>query len=299
MKNSEIIKEVCFDSNGTKCRGYFYYPKAVKKIMPVLIMAHGFGAEQSFRIPEFAREFVSLGIIVFSFDYRNFGKSEGEPRNLVSVRRHLQDWNAAVAFVRSLDYVDKNKIALWGSSFSGGHVLVTAAQNADIAAVISQVPFLDAVSAAKKFGMKTGFLLAVAAMKDLLRIATFRKPYTVPVVAPEGETAIMNKPGNYEGYLSIVPEDSTWKNETPARCVYGFSMYRPIKKVKKIKCPALILAADNDNLVPVKTAYMAARLNNKIKLVCMPVGHFDVYTGDWFNKTIKIEKEFLKEILFE
>ncbi|MFX5701388.1 alpha/beta hydrolase, partial [Acinetobacter baumannii] len=72
------------------------------------------------------------------FDYRYFGDSEGQPRQLLDIKSQLEDWKAAIAYARSLPNIDKNKIILWGSSFSGGHVLATAAQDANICAVVSQ-----------------------------------------------------------------------------------------------------------------------------------------------------------------
>ena len=94
----------------------------------MVIMAHGFGAERTFGLPAYAERFLQRGMAAFLFDYRNFGDSDGEPRNLVSNHRHIKDWEAAVAHVRGLPDIDTEKIALWGSSYSGGHVIVTAGE---------------------------------------------------------------------------------------------------------------------------------------------------------------------------
>ena len=79
-------------------------------------MAHGLAAERAFGLASFAQRFAQKGMAVFVFDYRNFGDSQGEPRNLVSPKRHLQDWQAAMAHVGRLTEVDRGRIALWGSS---------------------------------------------------------------------------------------------------------------------------------------------------------------------------------------
>ena len=57
------------------------------------------------------------------------------------------DWHAAIAFARALPQVDATRIATFGSSMGGGNALAAAAEDPDVAAAISQVPFLDIVTA--------------------------------------------------------------------------------------------------------------------------------------------------------
>ena len=126
-----------FKSGGKRCAAWLYLPHGKEK-PPLVVMAHGFGAQRDFGLPPFAERFAQRGMAVFLFDYRGFGASEGEPRNLVNPWRHLRDWKAAVAYVRKLAQVDGGRVALWGSSYSGGHVMVTAARDGGIAAICAQ-----------------------------------------------------------------------------------------------------------------------------------------------------------------
>ena len=64
------------------------------------------------------------------FDYRGFAASGGSPRQLVSASRQRQDYHAAIAATRWLPGVDPERIVLWGISFSGGHVVRVAAEDA-------------------------------------------------------------------------------------------------------------------------------------------------------------------------
>lgn len=292
MKNL-LIEESPFESKGLRCSGRLFRPKSVKKDLPVVIMAHGFGAEQTFRIPAYAERFVRAGMAVFTFDYRNFGGSEGEPRNLVSPKRHLKDWESALSHVRGINGINNKKIAIWGSSFSGGHVIFTAARDGNIAAVVSQVPFLDGLNTGLNLGFVNIMKLINAGHRDIFRIITGRKPYTIPIVSRVGGLSVMNKPGNYEGYLAIVPEDSSWKNEMPARSVLTMVNYRPVLQAKMINCPVKLIVAKNDNLVDYKIAEkMASKIKN-VEMDMLPVGHFDVYIGEMFEKVVKMETEFL------
>ncbi|MBM4462548.1 MAG: alpha/beta hydrolase [Chloroflexi bacterium] len=285
-----------FLSRGTKCRGWLYRPKGTEH-PPVVIMAHGFAAEKTFRLPAYAERFAAAGIAVYVFDYRCFGDSDGQPRNLVSPSRHLQDWKAALAHVRSLPEVDSHRIALWGSSFSGGHVIVTAAQDPDIKAITAQVPYVDSLSSRGKMELKQTMRGLVAACRDIFRLLTFRSPYYIPVVGDPGTLAVMNAPDSKPGYFSIVPQGSSWKNECPARIFFAVPFYRPITVARKVNCPALIIMAEKDSIIwPGIVEKAAARMPNA-RLIRMPVGHFDVYTGDWFEKTVQVEADFLKEHL--
>ena len=111
-------KESTFLSHGIRCQGTFLLPHS-ESPQPVVVMAHGLAAERNFRLPAYAERFAAAGLAVFYFDYRNFGDSHGNPRNLVSPFRHVQDWLAAIEHVRTLPAINANRIGLWGSSFGG------------------------------------------------------------------------------------------------------------------------------------------------------------------------------------
>ena len=95
------------------------------------------------------------------FDYRHFGASSGEPRQLVDIRRQLADWRAAIGFARGLEGVDPRRVALWGTSFSGGHVVQVAAGDDRVAAVVSQAPFTDGLSTIRSGGVAAALRLTV------------------------------------------------------------------------------------------------------------------------------------------
>jgi uncharacterized protein len=285
-------KDIDFLSRGTRCGAWLYTPSAVKR-PPVIVMAHGFAAEKTFGLPAFAERFAAAGMAVFVFDYRNFGESDGKPRNLVSPHRHIADWRSAIGFVRALPDLDSGRMALWGSSFSGGHVIVAAAADPAIRAVVSQVPFVDGLASAGTLG--PGFVVhaTVEGLIDLGRIVTFRKPHTVPVVGTPDEFAVMNTPDAMEGFLAILPKGSTWKNECPARILLTVTMYRPIRFAKRVSCPLLLVAAKKDGLIPIAAVRKTAERAPKGELLELDIGHFEIYTGKQFEKAVKRETEFL------
>ena len=108
-----------------------------------MVMAHGLSATKELRLPAYAERFCAAGIGVLLFDYRHFGASGGEPRQLLDISRQHADFRRALAYARDLDWVDPERVGLFGSSFAGGHVLAVGAADGRVAAIVSQCPFTD------------------------------------------------------------------------------------------------------------------------------------------------------------
>ena len=291
-KSNFTIEESDFKSEGVRCSGLLYRP-AGKQNAPIVVMAHGMAAEKSFRLPAYAERFASAGIAVLVFDYRCFGESDGEPRNLVNPYRHVRDYQAAIAHARALPGIDAERIAVWGTSFAGGHVLVAAAREQGIKAVISQVPAIDPLATIFDFPASLLLRWTLAGWRDLFRKLTFRKPYHVQMVGEPGELAVLNVPGAKEGYYSIKPAESTWNNLIQARLLLYVAFYRPIRHISKLSCPVLLLFAEHDEVIPLKVSAKAAARAKKPVLKVLPIKHFEAYIGAGFEKVVEIETEFL------
>jgi len=285
-----------FTSRGLRCSGWLFLPDGISE-PPVVVMAHGIAAQKDFGLQLYAERFANKGMAAYVFDYRNFGSSEGEPRNWVSPLRHLQDWQAAITHVRGLKSINANKLALWGTSFSGGHVLVTAAKTSGISAVVAQVPFVDGISSTMMVKPRFQIEGTIHGIRDVLRMVTFRPPHTVPVVADPDRFALMNKPDAKEGFLSLLPKETTWRNEVPARICMTITMYRPIMYARKITCPVLVIYAQKDSLIDAKVVEKTASRIRNAEVVSLPVSHFEVYTGELFEQLVEKQAQFLSHYL--
>ncbi len=283
-------------SCGIRCAGDLYLPSTVKN-PPIVIMGHGFAAEKCFRLPAYAERFLENGMAAFLFDYRTFGESDGEPRHWVSPRRHLQDWKAGLSHVRALPHINPKKIGLWGSSFGGGHVLVTAAHNPDIAAVVSQVPYIGPSASNISFSPKTTILTLWSGIRDIIRMVTLRKPYYLPVVGKPGTFAAMTTEESWPGYHAIIPEESTWENKFTARAFLAMPFYNPLRVAGKIKAPTLLLTAKRDSLCAWQSLQKGAEKIEKCEFVTVDCNHFDVYAGHHFDRVADIEVGFLAKHL--
>jgi pimeloyl-ACP methyl ester carboxylesterase len=281
-----------FLSQGLHCAAEWRRLAGVER-PPVVILAHGFAAERSFRLPAFADRFVAAGFACFLFDYRCFGESEGEPRHWVDPDRHLADWRAALAHVQSRSDVDSARIVLWGSSFSGGHVLALAAERPAIAAVISQVPHVDGLATAA--GMKVSQLLkgTLAGLRDALG-SLVGKPYYAPVVGRPGSFAAMTTEEVWDGWHAIVPPDSTWENRVLARVFLKIAFYSPGRHADRITVPVLLTAADADSITPADAAEKVARRIADCEFHRLPTNHFQPYVGEAFEQNVGLQLDFLR-----
>ncbi len=295
---AHTTRDSVFFVDGDGLMGRFYLPKGAIR-PPVVVMAHGFGGEMDMGLVPFAEKFLRKGLAVFMFDYRGFGESAGEPRNLVHPFRHLRDWKAALAHVRASDLVDSSRLGIWGTSFAGGHVIVTAAADAGVKAVVSQIPFVDGLATAGDRGLLFSIRATAASLLDFASQAITGSPLTVPVASRPGKVAALSMPGNYEAVLDLIPaaRRDRWENRCPARVFLLTALYRPIRHAAKVKCPALVVLADEDNLIPKDLVEKAASLMPKGRLVRFPVDHFAPYTGETFKKVAAVEAKFFAENL--
>jgi pimeloyl-ACP methyl ester carboxylesterase len=282
-----------FESAGTRCGAWLFLPDGDLR-QPVVVMAHGFGGQREMRLPAFAERFAARGLAVLVFDYRCFGASDGKPRNLIDPRRHVEDWRAAIEHVRSLPHVDADRLALWGTSFSGGHVLAVGSQVRGISAIVSQVPFVgfDAGSTALPFRQALRALFA--GWRDLARAARGADPYYVPIIGRPHEFAFLNTPDSWDAYHALVPPDSCWQNRAPARVLFGMRRYKPLEQADAIEAPVLMVAAEHDSLIPVASVEAAAKRIPSCELVTLDAtGHFEPYVGRVFERVVELETDFL------
>lgn len=286
-----------FPSQGDKCSAWLYLPDGVVK-PSLVVMAHGFGGLRNCGLEPFAELFADQGLAVLLFDYRGFGESEGTPRQLISPRRHVEDYQAAVNWARGRKDINADKIALWGTSFSGGHSIVAAAHDPKIAAISVQVPFVCGIASSTPIVIQNGpgyfFKAASSSIKDCWRAATAQEPYLVRIYGTPDEFAILNTRDSKTGYESLMPPGLDVENATPARIFLTMALYRPISVAGRVKCPALVIAGENDSLIPIKAVKKAAAKMKRAEFISLPLNHFDPYLGEPFNQVSKIQLDFLK-----
>ena len=275
-----MIEKIGFYSKKTRCSAIYYKTK-FKNLKGIIVMAHGLGGIKELWIDKFAEFFCKNGYDCFLFDYRNYGESGGNKRQLVNVKDQLTYWNSAIEFVKNNLNIKTKNIILFGSSFSGGHVIKLLSERNDIKMAISQCPYTSTLATVKTFSLISILKLILAALLDLLTCVTGYHPYTLMLASESGEKALMKVP-DYNRYLKKIPKNVNFINKAPARTVFEFLKYSPGKYLKKINKPIFIAPCIKDNLAP---AYKTIKLANKCKNAIIKeynCNHFDIYFDDFF-----------------
>ncbi len=291
-------KDVSFQVKGTKISAWLYLPENLSGQVPCIIMGHGFGGIKDILLERYAVRYCKAGYAVLAFDYRHFGASEGEPRQLMLISLQLEDFRAAIEFARGLKEIDPAGIALWGSSASGGYGIVIAAKDKKIACVVSQCPGLDHKASEEMFRKKLGirhFLrLFVHGQRDMMRSRLGLSPHKIPIVGRPGTMAFLPLSDAFEGYSNVVSD--SFINEVCARVVLRSHGFNPVKHIKNVTCPILIQICDYDGLAPISPE-TEKELRKYADVRRYPIGHFDIYSGDNFEKAVSDQLEFFKRTL--
>jgi fermentation-respiration switch protein FrsA (DUF1100 family) len=288
--------DLTFLSDQAQCAAWLYRPAdgaGAGAGAPCVVLAHGFSAVRDQRLDAYAERFSTAGLAALVFDYRHFGDSDGEPRQLLDIGRQLSDWRAAIAFARTLDGIDPARIAVWGSSFSGGHVQTIAAQDPALAAAVAQAPFADGLMTLRSLGVGQAVMLTREGLRDQFAALRGRPPHLIAAAGPPGSTSVMTTPDAEPGMRAIAGPESTWRNEVTARIALHIAQYRPGRRAAKIRCPILFCVADDDLVTPPALALKAAERAPRAELKRYPIGHFDVYTGEPFERAVADQTEFL------
>ncbi len=268
-------------------------------LRPCVVMAHGFGATRDSGLLPFAEAFAADGADVLLFDYRGFGGSDGHPRGVIDHRRHRRDYQAAIARARYLDGVDPERIVLWGSSYSGGHVVPVAAADGRVTAVISQGAAMDGLAAVIEIlryaGPRQLLRLSAHAVRDAVGALAGRTPHHVGVVGPPGALAAVTAADAADGYGAII--GPTFRNEMPARGILAIPFNRPVTAAPKLRCPLLLVIAERDTIAPPAAARRVAETaGGDVEVLSLPCGHFDIYVGDMFTTSLARQREFLSRV---
>jgi pimeloyl-ACP methyl ester carboxylesterase len=286
---------VSFNSGGVELVGYLYHAAGTDGDAPCVVMGHGFGGTQD-RLFANAERFAGEGFAVLTFDYRNFGKSGGQPRQLVSIEGQLEDWRAAIRFARTLEGVDTERIALWGSSLGGGHVVSVAADDPRIAAVVEQVPFNGFPRRVEGRSTLDTLKLLWAMGADAARGILGRPPYYIPMVGAPGEVAVTATPQAREHIAALSGEtrDSLWRNEVAPRALFAMMRYRPGEEAHRLGMPVLVCVAERDLETPEELSRQIAERAPRGELRRYPVSHFDFYRDPVRQRILADQIDFLR-----
>jgi dienelactone hydrolase len=285
-------------SEGVRLTAELYSPKTpANKQLPTIIMSHGWGGTAAL-LRAVAVDFAHAGYLVIAFDYRGWGASDSrviltapepakkdgnkfnaevmEIREVVDPLEQTQDIFNVIHWAMGEPQVDKNRIGLWGSSYSGGHVVYVAAHDPRVKCIVSQVGAMDS--------RPTAQLSSAGSAEDQYKVA-----YEEATKRARGEIGYPPPRARVIGNLQGAPI-----REKLLR-------YAPVDDVGMIKnCAMLFVVAEKeelfDNANHAKLAYDRAREPKKY-VVIPGITHYGVYTTarqqatkieiEWYDQHLK------------
>lgn len=283
--------------DGTILRGWHYTPDGRSGPFPTIVMAHGFSAVKEMYLDKFAEVFAGAGLAAVVFDNRNFGASDGQPRQEINPWQQVSDYRDAITYAQGLDATDSGRIGIWGSSYSGGHVLMVSAIDRRVKCVVSQVPLISGHRNARRL-IRADVIAAVDDMCAADRRHRYAggAPAMMPVVSedPAGPAALPT-PDSWKWFTETgASRAPSWRNEVTLRSVELFMAYEPGAYIEFVSpTPLMMLVAVGDHLTVADEALGAyERARQPKKLVTLKGGHFDAYVAgfdtagpaarDWF-----------------
>src|SRR5262252_3676453 len=184
LPDGVAAKDVRFYSEGIECHGKIFTPKgfSAEGSAPAVALAPDRG-ETAASIEKYAAHFASRGLVAMVIDYRGWGKSGGFPQTVDEVktddrlrfsqmtarvrirrkrlipREQILDIRNALYYLQGEPGVDRARVGVWGSGMAGGHVIVIAATDARVKAIVAQTPIIEGKDTPRKASAPTGELL--------------------------------------------------------------------------------------------------------------------------------------------
>jgi fermentation-respiration switch protein FrsA (DUF1100 family) len=296
-------QDVEFEAGGVTLRGWLYTPDGAAGPVPGIVMAHGFSAVKEMYLDRFAEAFAGAGLAALVFDNRNFGASDGEPRQEIDPWAQVRDYRDAITYAGTREEIDAERIGIWGSSYSGGHVLVVGAIDRRVKCVASQVPLVSGHDNFRAL-VRADFIPVFRGQFEADRLARYRgeAPAMVPVVDEDPlAPSALPTPDSWTWFTQTHESRApAWRNEVTLRSVELFTEYEPGTYLPWISpTPLLMCVAERDVLTPSELAIAAfAHANEPKKLVILPGGHFDAYV-DGFDVAAGAAAEWFAEHLLD
>jgi uncharacterized protein len=264
-------QDVTFSSHGATLRGWLYRPERAAP-GPGVVMAHGYTAVREMFLDDYAAVFAAAGLATLVYDHFGFGASAGAPRQFPSASIQLEGYRDAIAWLAAQPEVAPGRVGIWGTSNSGGHVIVLASEDLPIRCAVAQVPGLGEGAP----GVSPATVAAIAAA-----LAAGRVDDVIPAVsATRDGLGIMFEDGAYDWFTRVAAERAPgWRDEVRVGALTDG--VRPLDHLHRARVPLLLIVAPLDRLTPPGPAVRLAAGLPAVEVVELSGGHFDAYEAEF------------------
>jgi alpha-beta hydrolase superfamily lysophospholipase len=300
-----MITEVEFPSQGAMLRGLLFLPELQAKKPPLVIMSHGTTATITMVTDKYAESFCRAGMAVLLYDHRNFGRSEGEPRQEINPWVQCREYLDAVKFAGNLKVVDPERIALWGDSYTGGQVIVVGAVEQRVKVIVAQCPVIGAEPLQiepnkENFGIFNEILL-----HGDLRGTAETTIGPMPVVSSDqaGTPSLLKPIQAFRWFIDYGGRAGTrWINTVTRVLPTTPVPFHPALCAPFLNAPTLLMVAPEDEMVHANysvTRQAFELIPGRKQWFDIAGGHFGLlyYPSDLFDEASRVQTEFLKKWL--
>ena len=267
-------------------------------------MSHGLSATKEMSIDQFAERFFQDGFAILLYDHRNFGASDGEPRQMINMWAQARDMRYAITWLANRSEIDAKRIAVFGSSMSSHEAILVGAVDQRVSAVIANVTGFD--TDATRPDAKQLFTKIRDAFLDESGKSpadSKAKPQGPIAIVPEGgnQLPVFSRP-NSEGrdwFLRTGRKPGTrWENRVLLQEVWrGSPNYDSGVCLEHIPPrPVLLVIATGDGNVNNARA-IRKRHPKSIELEVIKGHHFITYEGPGFERASTVMRDFLRRRL--
>lgn len=269
---------------------------------PLTVMAHGWAAVKEMNLDYFAAAMCDRGLAVLVFDHRGFGASEGL-RGDIDPQQQIADYRFAISVGESIVGVDPERIGVWGTSYSGGHVLSVVARDDRVRAAVAQVPTISgSIVSRRRYGDEGVEQMRRDWLAERERLAQGLPPRLIPAADLQGRTIHGGEdPEEFEPvaperlppapdrvyrdderglFYAELPEERrrTWRNRVTMLSLERYASYNPGHELRAPSIPLLVIYADADTITPADLIRQAvAGWGPNVTPLELAGGHYAVY----------------------
>ncbi len=272
---------------GTRLRGWLYLPQRASGACPGVVMAHGFSAVKEMALDRYAEVFCEAGLAALVYDHRNLGASDGEPRQQINPWAQARDYRRAIGWLGEHAQVDANRLGIWGSSYSGGEVIVVGACDERVKAVVANVPFtgyprIDYTQTRERFAEVRHSLLDESGQGLADQQKNVFGPLPVVREGPGDTPVVLDQAESSEWFMKLGDRAPSWINSiTLVNGVGTGPAWDPGVCIDQIApTPLMLVVSSEDRLADTAVSRAAfERAGEPKELVMIEGHHFVPYDG--------------------
>ncbi len=285
-------EDVEFESEGNTLRGWLFLPDGDGPFAGVVMTAGFAGVREGFLGHPYQAVFAEAGIASVIYDHANCGDSDGLPRQELDPILQQRGYHDAITYLAAHPAIDADRIGIWGTSYSGGHVLGVASSDRRVKAVVSQAMTISGHRNLRLRHTPAGYRALRASWEaDRLRRACGEAPTLVQAFADDSQSVqfSMSRPEAHR---------KNWRNEITLRSWEHYDRYEPAAFIERIApTPLLMIVGIGDSMTPAEDALAAfERALHPKKLITVPGEHYAVYNHQ-FEATSTAARDWFAEHL--